>query len=40
MIEMFALLLILALVAAGRGAWALVAWWRLLPRRNADFGPV
>lgn len=35
---MLALLLILAVVAAARGALRLRAWWRVLPRRNADFG--
>ena len=34
---MLALLTVLALVGGARSAWRLWRWWRLLPRRNADF---
>lgn len=34
---MLALLIILALLAGVRSAWLLLRFWRLLPRRNADF---
>ena len=35
-----ALLSILLLAAAGRAAWLLHRLWRMVPRRNADFGLV
>lgn len=34
---MLALLTVLALLGAARSAWLLLRFWRLLPRRNADF---
>jgi len=34
---MLALLIVLALVGALRGAWLFKRWWPLMPRRNADF---
>lgn len=34
---MLALLIVLALLAGARSAWRLLSFWRLMPRRNADF---
>jgi len=37
---LFALLSVLAVVAAGRAMFSVYRLWRIVPRRNADFGIV